>query len=124
MKEFEQLTNFYKMVQALKEKSIHYNCSITGFEVHKDSHLNITGNDVSVSWWDCRGRQQPVDIIIGCSDEEEQKKVYSQWWQAIEIAGGKTRKAYEEEQKEIANRNHQAKIADVEIEEWMKALGF
>ncbi|KGR91357.1 hypothetical protein CD30_05945 [Ureibacillus massiliensis 4400831 = CIP 108448 = CCUG 49529] len=126
MKEFEQLTNNYEMVQALKEKSIHYNCIITGFEVHKDSHLNITGNDVWVSWWDYRGRQKRVDIILSCSNEREQERVYIRWWQSIEIVGGKSRKDREEEQEEIDKRNREfeEKNENVEIEKWMKALGF
>ncbi|MBT2697028.1 hypothetical protein J7E79_06335 [Bacillus sp. ISL-40] len=129
MKLLEQLTTVDEMVQALKDNSDYYNCSLTGFEVHKDSYLNFTNNDVCVSWWDYRGCQKPCDVIVRCSSEEEQEAVYSKWWQAIEMAGGRTRKAYEEE-KAFAKGNrewakeHEKRISSGEINnDWMAALG-
>lgn len=129
MELLEQLTTVEEMVQALKEESIRSNCNLTGFEVHKDSYLNRTKNDICISWWDYNGHQQPVDVNIGCSSEEEQEAVYSKWWIAIEIAGGKSRKTFEEEQEAIAKRKREwakereESIASDENLDWMKALG-
>ncbi|GAB1760287.1 hypothetical protein ACRPLQ_08220 [Priestia sp. TRN 1309] len=125
MKPSEKLTTMEEMIQALKEESIISNCRITRFEVHKDSYLTYTKNDVCISWWEYNGYQQPVDVIIRCSNQEEQEKVYSKWWQAVEIAGGKTRKAYEEEQEEKDKRCHEREeeMNAKGKSEWMKALG-
>ncbi|MDH2452126.1 hypothetical protein PQ796_16445 [Priestia megaterium] len=129
MKLLEELTIMEEMIKALKEESINSNCRITGFQVHKDSYLNYTKNDVCISWWECNGHQQPVDVIIRCSNQEEQEEVYSKWWQAVEIAGGKTRKAYEEEQEkkqeEKAKRWHEweEELKAKDKSDWMKALG-
>lgn len=119
MKLFNEPTTVEEIVQALNEDSKYYNCKITGFEVHKDSYYE---NDVYVSWWNFRGGFS-IGLIISCSNEEEQDAVYSKWWQAVEIAGGKTRKAFEKEQEAIAQRNREMRIASGEINnDWMKAL--
>ena len=125
MKPLEELTTIEEMVQTLQEKSIKYNYRITGFEVYKDCYLNYTKNDVCISWWDYRGHQKPEYEIIRCYSEEEQEEVYSKWWQAVEIAGGKTRKAYEEEQEEKAKRFHELEeeMKAKGKPDWMKALG-
>ncbi len=125
MKILEELTTVEEMVQALKEESINSNCRITQFEVHKDSYINFTKNDICISWWDYKGHQQPVDVIIKCSNQQEQEEVHSKWWQAIEIAGGKTRKAYEEEQEENAKRYREweKEMKAKGKSDWMKALG-
>jgi hypothetical protein len=132
MELFEELTTMEEMVQALKEEVIHSNCRITGFEVYKISYFSYT-KDVCISWWDYNGHQQPADLIINCSNEEEQDEVYSKWWQAIEIAGGKTRRAFEDEQEVIAKENREweekmkaKRKAEMEAgvkPDWMRALG-
>lgn len=122
MKLLEELTTMEEMVQALQENSIKYNCKITGFEVQKDTYIK---NDVCVTWWDYRGRQEPGDMVITCSSQEEQEHVYANWWLAIEKAGGKTRKAYEEEKEEAAKRHSEWKESTEkkELDEWFRALG-
>lgn len=122
MKPLEELITMEEMVQTLKEKSINSNCRITGFEVYKDTY---TENDVCISWWEYRGRQKPVDVVITCSSQEEQEQVYANWWLAIEKAGGKTRKAYEKEQEAIAKRHREWKAMkeNKELDGGLRALG-
>jgi hypothetical protein len=127
MKRLEDINTIEEMVQALEENRIDYNCRITGFEIHKEGYW--PKNYICIAWWNYRGGQSPVDDFISYKDEVEKEEMYNKWWLALELAGGKTKTAYEKEQKAIAERNRKFKKEMAELrkeigdEDWIKALG-